>query len=69
MLSTSTVSSNNDSQRYNMEAKKMEFIISLKKKMDLPAAALSEVVKQCDGGNLERVVCHLDYFVGGGIQN
>lgn len=53
-----------------MEAKKMEFIISLKKKKkDLPAAALSEVVKQCDGGNLERVVCHLDYFVGGGIQN
>lgn len=52
-----------------MEAKKMEFIFSLKKKMDLPAAALSEVVKQCDGGNLERVVCHLDYFVGGGIQN
>lgn len=52
-----------------MEAKKDGIHYQFKKKMDLPAAALSEVVKQCDGGNLERVVCHLDYFVGGGIQN
>lgn len=49
--------------------KRWNSLLVKKKKMDLPAAALSEVVKQCDGGNLERVVCHLDYFVGGGIQN